>query len=258
MNKFSIQFVSPFFFQMYVLLSSFFTILGVLVAFVPRPQIGCVLITWLPDVILRLVCSARRLTFRHVTLNLLNILSLIGYIALVAVLATEDHPREEKESWSDPDPFLIYPEHSALAIFISLRWFLVLFYLRRTAAARCIWSALTSGWKDFIFIFVMYGTFCMVFSVWGYDAETGEQQSMMHSIIGSLWWAIVTLATVGYGDVTPVSVVGRVIVIFCCVTGVFLYSVVVAALYFRCSQALEAEKLRNSLKTKTAKAPVSV
>jgi voltage-gated potassium channel len=42
-----------------------------------------------------------------------------------------------------------------------------------------------------------------------YFAEHGAQPDAFSSIPASLWWGVVTLTTVGYGDVTPVTPLGR-------------------------------------------------
>ena len=42
-----------------------------------------------------------------------------------------------------------------------------------------------------------------------YYAENGAQPDKFASIPGSLWWAVATITTVGYGDVYPVTVLGR-------------------------------------------------
>ena len=43
-----------------------------------------------------------------------------------------------------------------------------------------------------------------------YLAENGAQPEKFSSIPASMWWAVVTLTTVGYGDTYPVTPVGRV------------------------------------------------
>ncbi len=44
-----------------------------------------------------------------------------------------------------------------------------------------------------------------------YGAEHDAQPDKMGSIPAAMWWAIVTLTTVGYGDVYPVTVLGRMV-----------------------------------------------
>lgn len=52
--------------------------------------------------------------------------------------------------------------------------------------------------------------FVMLFSaIVMYTVENPVQPEQFPNVIASLWWAICTLTTVGYGDVYPVTAVGR-------------------------------------------------
>ena len=59
----------------------------------------------------------------------------------------------------------------------------------------------------------------LLFSTLGYYAEKNEPDSMFGSIPGSFWWAIITMTTVGYGDVFPVTIFGKIIAAICAVSG---------------------------------------
>ena len=49
------------------------------------------------------------------------------------------------------------------------------------------------------------------------DKDTGLDFS---SYGNSMWWVILTMTTVGYGDFYPVTVAGRVIGFICCINGI--------------------------------------
>lgn len=53
-----------------------------------------------------------------------------------------------------------------------------------------------------------------------YVAERGSQEVTFNSIPAAMWWAIVTLSTVGYGDVVPASVAGKLFGVLVMVIGV--------------------------------------
>jgi voltage-gated potassium channel len=56
------------------------------------------------------------------------------------------------------------------------------------------------------------------------NAESVSTEANIHTGIDALWWNIVTLATVGYGDKYPVTTAGRVIGVIVIVVGVGLFS----------------------------------
>ncbi|MBQ9264026.1 MAG: ion transporter [Clostridia bacterium] len=61
-----------------------------------------------------------------------------------------------------------------------------------------------------LIISVVLCAFVMLFSaIIMYTVENPVQPEQFPNVIASLWWAICTLTTVGYGDVYPVTAVGR-------------------------------------------------
>ena len=65
----------------------------------------------------------------------------------------------------------------------------------------------------------------LVFSSAIYYAELGHPSTKMRSIPDACWWAIITMTTVGYGDMVPVGVIGRLIGAACAITGVLTLAI---------------------------------
>lgn len=63
--------------------------------------------------------------------------------------------------------------------------------------------------------------FVMLFSsIVMYTVENPVQPEQFPNIIASLWWAICTLTTVGYGDVYPITAIGRFLAAIISVVGI--------------------------------------
>lgn len=62
------------------------------------------------------------------------------------------------------------------------------------------------------------------------DIERYKDGTHIHNLGDALWWAVTTVTTVGYGDVTPVSGEGRMVAVALMVAGVSLLGVVTATL----------------------------
>ncbi len=63
-----------------------------------------------------------------------------------------------------------------------------------------------------------------------YYAEHDAQPEKFASIPAAMWWAIVTLATVGYGDIYPITPLGKVIGGIVVVTGIAIFALPAAIL----------------------------
>ncbi len=59
-------------------------------------------------------------------------------------------------------------------------------------------------------------------------AERGHPGANITQFGDAVWWAVVTIATVGYGDYYPVTVIGRIIAIFMMISGVGIFALMVA------------------------------
>jgi voltage-gated potassium channel len=55
--------------------------------------------------------------------------------------------------------------------------------------------------------------------------DTGD----FHSLWDGIWWAVVTVTTVGYGDIAPTSVQGRIVAMIVMLFGIGFLSVLTAA-----------------------------
>lgn len=72
--------------------------------------------------------------------------------------------------------------------------------------------------------------FIIMFALAIYSVESSEPGAMIRDLPTAYWWTFTTLATVGYGDVYPVTGIGRVIAVVVMLYGVGMVAVATGAL----------------------------
>ena len=75
-----------------------------------------------------------------------------------------------------------------------------------------------------------------------YVLEGDVQEEAFGSIPRSLWWSIATLTTVGYGDVTPITALGKVFAAITAITGVGMIALPTGILASAFSDVLQKRK----------------
>ncbi len=73
-------------------------------------------------------------------------------------------------------------------------------------------------------------------------AENGAQPKSFSSIPAAMWWAAVTLTTVGYGDMYPVTVLGKIMGALVAMTGIGMFALPTAILGAGFLEDLEQHK----------------
>lgn len=76
----------------------------------------------------------------------------------------------------------------------------------------------------FIMITFLGNVIIVSFSLAFYFVETPNNESL-NSFLDALWWGFATATTVGYGDITPTTVLGKIIGIALMLIGTALFAI---------------------------------
>lgn len=82
-----------------------------------------------------------------------------------------------------------------------------------------------------------------------YDAEGLHPESIIRTFWDALWWAVVSVTTVGYGDLYPVTLTGRLIAVALMIYGIALLGVVTATLASWLVQQVAEEEAKSTAAT---------
>jgi len=125
--------------------------------------------------------------------------------------------------------------------FRLLRMFRILKLARYSRAVRRFHLAFKIAREELVLFLAMSCVLLYLSAVGIYYFENSAQPEAFQSIFHSLWWAVVTLTTVGYGDVYPITVGGKLFTFVVLLVGLGLISVPAGLIASALSQAREIE-----------------
>ncbi|KAK0136804.1 Potassium voltage-gated channel subfamily S member 1 [Merluccius polli] len=185
------------------------------------------------EVVMRLLLAPnQRKFFRH-PLNIIDMVSVVPiYITLTFDLILG----------ADSD---LGDLGKLIQVFRLMRIFRVLKLARHSTGLRSLGATLQHSYREVGILLLYLGVGVSVFSGMAYTAEY-EEDVGLDTIPACWWWGTVSMTTVGYGDVVPVTVAGKLAASGCILGGTLVVALPITIIFnkfshfYRKQKALEA------------------
>lgn len=113
-----------------------------------------------------------------------------------------------------------------------------------SSAMECLRVAVHSRRNELALAFSLALVALLVFSTLLFWCEGSVQPAKFGSIPRAMWWAVATLTTVGYGDVYPVTPLGKVVAAVSAMTGIAVVALPTGILAAAFSDAVQSHHAR--------------
>ena len=125
-------------------------------------------------------------------------------------------------------------EEGALDFLMAVRLIRVFRALKAfafTSGLQIIVQSLKASFRELILLLIILLIPVVVFSSIVYEIENNKpDQPHFKNIPQAFWWAIITMTTVGYGDMVPKTILGRIIGGICAIFGVLIVALPVSVI----------------------------
>jgi len=121
-------------------------------------------------------------------------------------------------------PFFLALAGVDLRVLRLVRLLRLLKLTRYSKAMNRIAGAIKACKEELIMILILMSILMLISATLIYFAEHEAQPEAFSSIPASLWWALVTLATNGYGDVYPITIAGKIIAGVAAIFGIGMFA----------------------------------
>ncbi|XP_059366887.1 potassium voltage-gated channel subfamily D member 2-like isoform X1 [Carassius carassius] len=198
---------------------------------------ACVMI-FTVEYLLRLIAAPSRYKFVKSVMSIIDVVAIMPYYIGLVMTDNED----------------------VSGAFVTLRVFRVfrIFkFSRHSAGLRILGYTLKSCASELGFLLFSLTMAIIIFATVMFYAEKGSSASKFTSIPAAFWYTIVTMTTLGYGDMVPKTIIGKVFGSICSLSGVLVIALPVPVIVSNFSriyhQSQRAEKRRAQKKTRLAR-----
>ncbi|KAH9283776.1 Potassium voltage-gated channel protein Shaw [Echinococcus granulosus] len=188
------------------------------------------------EISLRFLVAHSKLAFFRSAVNVIDLLALLSFY-LDQFLAK----------------VLIFSSEYEVLEFFSIVRIMRLFKLtRHYSGLKILIHTFRASLKELLLLVFFLGVFIIIFAALMYYAERFQNNphNDFNSIPVGLWWAIVTMTTVGYGDMVPKTYLGMIVGAMCAITGVLTISLPVPVIVSNFSMFYSHTQARSKLPKK--------
>ncbi|XP_033482141.1 potassium voltage-gated channel subfamily S member 2 [Epinephelus fuscoguttatus] len=190
------------------------------------------------EVVTRLLLAPNRRKFFH---HPLNIIDMVSVAPIYIILAFDLTVGSESE---------LGDLGRLIQVFRLMRIFRVLKLARHSTGLRSLGATLRHSYREVGILLLYLAVGVSVFSGIAYTAEY-EEDVGLDTIPACWWWGTVSMTTVGYGDVVPVTVAGKLAASGCILGGTLVVALPITIIFnkfshfYRRQKALEASVRNN-------------
>ncbi|KAL7841918.1 hypothetical protein SRHO_G00236070 [Serrasalmus rhombeus] len=188
---------------------------------------------------------------KHFLKSALNFVDLVAVMPYFIQLMFETFADQEDINVQDDLKAMarVSKVSKVLKVVKLMRIFRILKLARHSTGMRAFGFTLRQCFEQVccLFLFIIMGIF--TFSALMFSVEQDVEGSPFSSIPDAWWWAAVSISTVGYGDVVPISYSGRVVAFGCISFGIILNGMPISILFNKFSDyyaKLKAQEYTNT------------
>ena len=168
-------------------------------------QLEIAFISWFTfEYLVRLIASPQKWIFVRSFLNVIDLLAILPFYVELGLKNTSEQT------------FSL----AFLRILRLVRVFRIFKLSRHSSGLQILGLTLRKSLRELGLLIFFLAIGVVIFSSMIYYAESGSEETFFLSIPDAFWWALVTMTTVGYGDMYPKTVWGKLVGSGCALCGV--------------------------------------